>query len=189
MTRGAQETLCPLVWLPAPRVHQPCRDIACSLGPMHHPGRRTGRLDRPGALLPCQPAVTLLLRNRCALTRLGHGRFRPLPDLQPHHPSIAALGRNSHRGRAPRRCTRLDLYGAHPGLRLGPAVMQNRRVWHQPHDLLRAEARPGGVGMARPQLLDTTVRVMQQTLGGHRLGPAMARGRNPADRSRAQPAS
>jgi hypothetical protein len=143
LTRGAHATRGPVVWLPAPRVHPPVLAIAVAIGPMHHHGRRTGRCDRTGALIPCQPAVTRWLRKRCALTRLGHGRCRPLPDLPPHHPAMDALERHSHRGMAPRRCTRVALYGAHPGLRLGRAVMQTRRVLPQPHDRLRAEARQG----------------------------------------------
>jgi hypothetical protein len=71
-TLGAHDTRCPLGWLPAPRVHQPFLDISFAIGHRHHQGRRTGLLDRTGALIPFQPAVTLFLLKRCAVTRLGH---------------------------------------------------------------------------------------------------------------------
>src|SRR5919106_1865634 len=109
MTLGATDTLCPVVRLPAPRLHTPDLDISFALGPMHHQGRRTDLCDRTGASLPCPPAGTLFLRNRCALTLLGHWLFRPLPDWHPHYAQRDALGRQSHRGMAQILCPRVDL--------------------------------------------------------------------------------
>jgi hypothetical protein len=90
---------------------------------MHHHGRWTGLFDLTGASIPFQPAVTLFRLNRFAFTLLGHWLFRPLPDCQPYQASIDALGSKSHRGMAQILFTRVDLYGAHPGLRPGRAVM------------------------------------------------------------------
>jgi hypothetical protein len=48
--------------------------------------------------------------------------------------------------------------------------------------------RQSGGGMPRPNLLGLNVRMMQQMRGGSRLGPALTRRRQPADRALAQPA-
>jgi hypothetical protein len=85
ITLGTNNKLCPLVWLPAHRVHKPFLDIAFSIGHIHHQGSRTGLFDLTGALISFQPAVTLFLLHRFAFTLLGHWLFRPLPDLHPPH--------------------------------------------------------------------------------------------------------
>jgi hypothetical protein len=148
MLLGANATRCPVAWLPAPHVHTPLRDLACSSGQVHHPGRRTGRFDRTGAVLPFEPAVTRLLRHGFTLPLLGHRRFRPRPALQPHHTSMDARGSTRHRGMQPIRFTRVARDGAQARLRLGRAVLQQRGIVHQPHDRLRAEALQRGVGLA-----------------------------------------
>ena len=67
--------------------------------------------------------------------------------------------------------------------------MQKCCVLHQQHDLLGTDALPGGVDMARHNLLDIKVRVIQKTIGSHRLSPAMTRRRHTADWALAQPLS
>jgi hypothetical protein len=116
MTRGAHNTRCSLVGLPAPRVPTPCLAIAFSSGHMHHQSSRTGRFDLTGALLPFQPAVTRFRLKRFALTLLGHGLCRPRPDLHAHHASIDALGSKSPRGMAQILCTSVALDGVPPRL-------------------------------------------------------------------------
>jgi hypothetical protein len=146
--RGAQDPRGPVAGLPAPPVHQPRLEIACAIDQGHHHGRRTGRLDRTGAVLPFEPAVTLLLRQGFPVPRRGHRRFRPRPDLQSQHTSRAARGRKRHRGLQPIRCTRCARDGAQARLRRGRAVMQPRGIVPQPPDRLRAAARQRGVGLA-----------------------------------------
>jgi hypothetical protein len=188
-TCGPDDPRGPWVGLPAPRGHPPLLELTVAIGPVHHQRGGTGLVDRAGVLIACQPTGALLLFHGVALALLGSRRRGPRPTLPPHHASMDALGRKTHRGMEPRRCTRVALHGAHPGLRLGRAVMQQRRVVDQPHARLRAAALHGGLERARQHLLDTTVRVIQNTLGGDGLCPAVTRGRHPADRSRAQPAS
>jgi hypothetical protein len=148
ITLSAYDTLCPLVWLPAPRVHKPRLDIAFAIGHIDYQGRRTGLFDLAGILIPLDPAVTLFLCNGFAFALLGHGLCRPLPDLHAHHAYIDTLRRKRHRGMEQILFTRFALDGAHPGFGLSRAVMQKRRVLHQPHHLLQADALQGGMGMA-----------------------------------------
>ena len=172
-TRGAQDTCCPVVGRPAPRVHPPLLASAVARGHRDHQGGRTGLCDLAGAWRARPPALTLCLCHGCALARLGHRRLWPRPDVPPHHPAVDPRGRTRPRGMAPRRRTGFARDGAPPGLRLRRTIMQNRRVWHPHHDLRCADALQGGAGMARQPRWDPTIRMSQKALGGHRLGPAL----------------
>jgi hypothetical protein len=186
---GADDHRGPLVWLPTHGIYPPRLDSACAIGHVHHQSGRTGLCDLTGASIPCPPAVARFFCNGCACALRGDWLLRPLPDLQAHHPSMDALRRQSPREMAQRLLTRFALNGPHPNLRPGRAVIEQRGVLHQQPNLLGAEALRRGVGMARQNLLDTHVRVRQQTRGGHRLGPAMTGRRQTADRLRTQPLS
>jgi hypothetical protein len=148
LRRGATAPRCPVAWRPAPHCHTPRLEIACSRGPGHPPGRRPALVDRTGAVLPCSPAVPLLLRHGVTLPLRGHRRFRPRPALQPQHPASDARGRKRHRGMQPILCTRVARDGAQARLRRGRAVLPQRSLLPQPPDRRRAEALPRGVGLA-----------------------------------------
>ena len=67
--------------------------------------------------------------------------------------------------------------------------MQTRRVLPQQHDRLCAAALQGGAGMARQNLWDTNIRIIEKAIGGHRLAPTMTGRWNTTDRPGAQPVS
>ena len=188
LPRGTAEPLGPLGGPPAQRVRPPRWASAGASGPGHAPRGSTGLFDRAGVLLPCAPAVALLLCQRCAWALGGDRRGGPLPALPPAPPSMDALGRQRPRTREQRRGPRCALDGPPPGLRVGRAVMPPRGLVHPPHDGLGADALQRGLGRARPHLVAPHSSVLQQARGGPRRGPALPGGRQTAARACAPPA-
>jgi hypothetical protein len=97
LTLGADAHLCPLLRLSGPRVHPPLLAVACTLGQVHAQSGRRGLLDLTGGSLPGQPTVTLFCFTGWAFALRGAWLLRPLPALPPHHPSLDARRRQSHR--------------------------------------------------------------------------------------------